>query len=258
MVVAEAPVAVAPDAARAEPRTLVIIPAYNEREALPDVLRELAERVPQYDVLVIDDGSTDGTGQLARSAGVNVVQLPFNVGVGGALRTGFRFAANRGYDRAVQTDADGQHDPAEIATLLAALDEGADMVIGSRFTGSGHPYEIGRLRRAAMSMLRFSVRLLSGHRFTDTTSGFRAFSGPVVELFAHNYPAEFMSDTVEALVLACTSGYRVVEVSTPMRERAGGVPSNRSVRLAYHYVRVLFALLITATRRRQPRPEPRS
>jgi glycosyltransferase involved in cell wall biosynthesis len=249
---ARAPVADTPGPARAEPRTLVLIPAYNEREALPDVLRELAERVPQYDVLVVDDGSADGTGQLARAAGVNVVQLPFNVGVGGALRAGFRFAANRGYDRVVQTDADGQHDPTEIATLLAALDDGADMVIGSRFTGTGHPYVLGWLRRGAMSLLRLSVRMLSGHRFTDTTSGFRAFSAPVVELFAYNYPAEFMSDTVEALVLACTSGFRVVEVPTPMRVRAGGVPSNGSLRLAYHYVRVLFALLITATRRHRP------
>ena len=229
-------------------RTLVIIPAYNEREALPDVLGELAQRVPEYDVLVVDDGSADETAELARAAGTSVVQLPFNLGVGGALRVGFRFAANRGYDRAVQIDADGQHDPAEIATLFAALDAGADMAVGSRFTVPGDPYRVSWFRRRAMGVLQLSVRFLSGQRFTDTTSGFRAFSRPVLELFARNYPVEYMSDTVEALVLATAAGYRVVEVPTRMRVRAGGAPSNRSIRLGYNYVRVLVALFISASR----------
>jgi glycosyltransferase involved in cell wall biosynthesis len=248
--VAEAPAAPAPAAGVRRPRTLVIIPAYNEEDALPGVLRELAERAPELDVVVIDDGSTDGTAASVEAAGVEVVRLPFNVGVGAALRVGFRYARNRRYERVVQLDADGQHDPAEITTLLAALDNGADLVVGSRFIGEGETYRVSRLRRRAMGLLQLTVRLLSGHQFTDTTSGFRALSAPMIELFARDYPAEFMSDTVEALVVACTSGYQVVEVPTPMRPRAGGVPSHRDLRLAYNYTRLLLALLMQANRRR--------
>ena len=116
--------------------TLIIIPAYNEEDALPAVLVELASRVPQHDVIVVVDGSTDTTASVARAAGVMVAELPFNLGIGGALRTGFRYAERAGYERAVQFDADGQHDPSEIETLLDALDAGADMVVGSRFSGA--------------------------------------------------------------------------------------------------------------------------
>jgi hypothetical protein len=247
---ADAPAAPARTPGVRRPRTLVIIPALNEEDALPEVLRELAAKAPELDVVVVDDGSTDRTAAIAEEAGVNVVRLPFNVGVGAALRVGFRYAANRRYERVVQLDADGQHDPAEIATLLAALDDGADLVVGSRFTGRGDTYPVGRLRRRAMGLLQLTVRILSGHRFTDTTSGFRAMSTPMLELFARDYPAEFMSDTVEALVVACTSGFRVTEVATPMRQRSGGVPSHRDLRLAYHYTRLMFALLMQANRRR--------
>jgi glycosyltransferase involved in cell wall biosynthesis len=234
------------------PRTLVVIPAYNEQDALPAVLDELLRVAPHLDVLVIDDGSRDKTAELARATGVGVVSLPFNLGIGGALRCGFRYAEHHGYQRAVQFDADGQHDPHEIARLLDGLDSGSDMVIGSRFADEASSYDVSRTRAGAMSVLRFVVRQLSGERFTDTSTGFRAFSRPVIELFAEEYPAEYM-ESVEALVLALAAGFRVTEVPVHMNSRSAGTPSNRRLRLIYHYVRLL--LVVTVSARRRPNRE---
>jgi glycosyltransferase involved in cell wall biosynthesis len=227
---------------------LVIIPAYNEEAALPAVLDELARVVPDLDVVVVDDGSSDKTAALAAAAGVAVVSLPFNLGIGGALRCGFRYATRHGYQRAVQFDADGQHDATQIDALLAGLDDGADMVIGSRFADAAHSYEVGRTRARAMGVLRFVVRQLSGQRFTDTSTGFRAFDASVLDLFSREYPAEYM-ESVEALVLALAAGYRVVEVPVQMTSRAAGQPSNRSLRLLYHYLRLLLVIVVSAGRR---------
>ena len=221
-------------------RTIVVIPAFNEEESLPDVLRQLREVVPGFDIVVVDDGSGDRTAAVVRDAGVPCVSLPFNLGIGGALRAGFRFAAENGYDRAVQFDADGQHRADQIEVLLAALDDGADMACGSRFAAGG--YAVGRGRGLAMGLLRVGVRLLTGRRFSDTSSGFRAIQQPLLGVFATEYPVEYM-DSVETLVNACRAGFDVVEVPTLMRERAGGVPSQRPFHLAYHYARLLVALL---------------
>ena len=241
------------DTARRAGRTAVIIPAFNEAEVLPGVLAELAATRDDLDVVVVDDGSKDATAEAARAAGVVCLQLPFNLGIGGALRTGFRYAVDRGYERAIQFDADGQHDPSRIETLLAGLDAGADMVIGNRFGDAEAGYEVGRSRGAAMALLRWAIRRLSGKRFTDTSSGFRAFSRPVLEYFAVDYPVEYM-DSVEALVMACRSGFRVDEVPTRMRPRAGGQPSNRRFRLAYHYLRLLIVLISSPRRIAPARP----
>jgi glycosyltransferase involved in cell wall biosynthesis len=234
-------------------RTLVIVPALNEEAALPAVLDELRRVVPDYVVLVVDDGSTDATAFVARDHGAIVLQLPFNLGIGGALRAGFRYAEREGYDRALQFDADGQHDADEIAALVAELDRGVDMVIGSRFADRTRDYHVGHLRAGAMSVLRFAIRQFAGRRFTDTSSGFRAFSRPMLEYFADYYPADYM-ETVEALLLACTNGFRVEEVPVQMHERQGGRPSNRNLRLLYHYVRVLLVLAVTGPGRRRGRP----
>lgn len=219
---------------------LLIIPAFNESEALPAVLAELAEVAPGHDVVVIDDGSVDDTSQVARSAGVAVVTLPFNLGIGGALRTGFRYAVEQGYQRAFQFDADGQHDPAEIWRLSDALDAGADLAIGSRFA-TDDSYDPGVTRGAAMRLLRGLMKLLTGRSFTDTSSGFRGFSRPMLEAFATTYPSEYM-ESVEALAMAERAGFEVVEVGTPMRGREAGVPSNRSLKLAFHYLRLVLVV----------------
>lgn len=221
-------------------RTAVIIPAFNEAEALPATLRELRTARPDLHVIVIDDGSRDRTAELARSAGVDVLSLPYNLGIGGALRLGFRYAVEYGYERALQFDADGQHDPNEIAALLAPLDDGADLVIGSRFAGRGD-YKVGRGRGVAMRLLRSLAMRLAGQRFSDTSSGFRAFSRPMLERFSVDYPIEYL-DSVEALVFACRAGYDVREIPTTMRDRSAGTASNRRFRLLYHYVRLLVVL----------------
>lgn len=226
-------------------RTLVIIPALNEEAALPSVVRAVLTYVPDCDLLVIDDGSTDDTARVAREAGARVVSLPFNMGVGTALRTGFRYAARHGYDRVVQTDADGQHDPAQITSLLAALDDGADLVVGSRFKSRDGHYAVARARGAAMSMLRVAMRIFIGQPIADTTSGFRGFSRSLVEQFSHTYPREFLSDTVEVLLMAGYAGHRIVEVPVTMKHRELGEPSHRSLRLAYHYIRVMVVMVLT-------------
>jgi glycosyltransferase involved in cell wall biosynthesis len=232
-------------------RTIAVIPAFNEEEALPGVLAELREAVPDLDVVVISDGSHDRTADVARAAGVNVVELPYNLGIGGALQTGFRFAQRGGWNRAVQVDADGQHDPGQIVRLLGALDEGADLVIGTRFAANDSGYQVGRTRGRAMGAMRIAVRMLSGRRFTDTSSGFRAFSADVIAFFAETYPSEYM-DSVEALLLALRQGFAVVEVPVTMRERQAGRASNRNLRLAYHFIRLAVVMVSGASRRRGP------
>jgi len=231
------------------PSTIAVIPAYNEAAALPAVLAELRHEAPWLDVVVVSDGSTDGTASAARDAGVHVVELPYNLGIGGALQTGFRFASRHGYQRVIQFDADGQHDPREVPCLLDALDQGVDLVIGSRFASGDHAYRVGRARGGAMGIIRLGVRLLSGRRFSDTSSGFRAFSPSMVAYFADNYPAEYM-DSVEALLLALRAGFDVVEVPVRMRERTAGHPSNRRIRLAYHFVRLGVVMALSPTRHR--------
>lgn len=227
-------------------RTAVIIPAFNEAQALPGVLFSLHEEVPHHDIIVIDDGSTDMTASVAQDAGATCLSLPFNLGIGGALRLGFRYVVNEGYEQAYQFDADGQHEPSQIPALLAALD-GADMAIGSRFAGDTD-YQVGWTRNLAMGMLRWLVGRLSGQTFSDTSSGFRAFRRPVLELFASEYPVEYM-DSVEALILATGRGFQVVEVPVSMAGRSAGEPSNRNLRLVYHFVRVLIVLLAGSHRR---------
>jgi len=222
------------------PRTLVVIPAFNESAALPSTIGDLRARHPELDVVVVDDGSQDDTVEVARSLGVEVLPLPFNLGIGGALRCGFRYAVREGYDQALQFDADGQHDPEEIDALLAPLAAGADLVVGCRFAGTNE-YSVGRSCRAAMAVLRTLTRWLTGRRFADTSSGFRAFSRPMLERFAADYPLEYM-DSVEALVQAVREGYDVREVPTAMRPRSAGQASNRRFRLAYHYLRLLVVL----------------
>jgi glycosyltransferase involved in cell wall biosynthesis len=241
-------------------RTLIIVPAYNEEDALPDALRELRRAQPDADVAVVDDGSRDATAAVARAGGAVVLALPFNLGVGAAVRTGLRCAATRGYGRAVVVDADGQHDPEGVAQLLTALDSGADLVIGSRFAEGAPEYVTGRVRRRAMRLLQRIVRLRTGQDFTDVTSGYRAFSRPVIELLAAEYPAEYLADTVEAILIVHDNGGTIVEVPVRMRARAAGTPSTRGIGLLLNYLRLLVGILSSTVfpRRRvaSPRKEP--
>jgi len=236
-------------------RTLIIVPALNEEESLPATLKELREVVDQHDVVVIDDGSTDATADVARRAGAVSAQLPFTLGVGGAVRVGLHYAQRNGYDRAVVIDADGQHDPAGVTALLDALDAGADMAVGSRFIEGTPEYRVGRTRRQAMRFLALIVRALTGQRYSDVTSGFRAYDRPVIELLAREYPVEYLADTVEALLIVRYAGFRVDEVPITMRPRAAGTPSTRRVKLVINYLRLLIGIVGSASRRARLRKE---
>jgi glycosyltransferase involved in cell wall biosynthesis len=236
-------------------RILIIMPALNEEESLPAMLKELREVVDDHDVLVIDDGSADATSDVARRAGAVSAQLPFTLGVGGAVRVGLHYAQRNGYDRAVVIDADGQHDPAGITALLDALDRGSDMAVGSRFVAGTAQYPVGRIRRQAMRFLASIVRFLTRQRFSDVTSGFRAFDRPVIELLARDYPVEYLADTVEALLIVRYAGFRVDEVPISMRPRAAGLPSTRRVKLVVDYLRLLIGILGSASRRARLRKD---
>jgi glycosyltransferase involved in cell wall biosynthesis len=204
---------------------------------------------------VIDDGSVDATAEVARRSGALTAQLPFTLGVGGAVRVGLHYAQRYGYERAIVIDADGQHDPVGITSLLAALDEGADMAVGSRFATGTADYRVGRTRRQAMRFLGYIVRTITGQRFSDVTSGFRAFDRPVIELLAREYPVEYLADTVEALLTVRYAGFSVTEVPIDMRPRAAGSPSTRRGRLVLSYLRFIIGILSSASRQARLRKE---
>jgi glycosyltransferase involved in cell wall biosynthesis len=226
--------------------TLIVMPAYNEAESVGLVVRDTLSKLAGSTILVVDDGSTDDTSRVAKDAGAMVATLPFNLGVGGAMRTGFRFALDNGFSNVVQIDADGQHDPASVPDLLAALDS-ADLVVGARFAGHGD-YLVRGPRLWAMRLLAVTLSRAAKVRLTDTTSGYRASGPKAVALFAQQYPAEYLGDTVEALVIACRAGCVVRQVPVAMRPRAGGVPSQHPIRAAAYLGRVVMALVFAFTR----------
>ncbi len=227
--------------------TLVVIPAYDEESTVGRVVAAVLGL--GLDVLVVDDGSRDRTAVIARDAGARVVRLPVNVGVGGALRCGFAYAVQRGYDRVVQVDADMQHEPGAIPALLAAADAtGAELVVGSRF-GSG--YRASRPRRLLMRLLAALVSRRVGARFDDVTSGFRVITEPLLSRFARDYRTEYLADTVEALLAAHASGARVVQVPARMAPRGGG-RATPSLQAAGHLLRLLLALAVRPRIRSRP------
>jgi glycosyltransferase involved in cell wall biosynthesis len=196
---------------------------------------------------VIDDGSSDATAAKARAAGAKVLRHPFNLGVGAALRSGFRFAADRGYRTVIQIDADGQHDAGEARRLLQRREEAdADIAVGSRFTAG---YEVGRLRRASMRVLSRIISKRLGVTVTDTTSGFRAFGTRAIERFARAYPSAYLSDTVEALLLASDWDLVVVEEPVQMHPRQGGAPSAGGVKSLFHLARLFMVIALHSVRR---------
>ncbi|WP_110180911.1 glycosyltransferase family 2 protein [Nocardioides solisilvae] len=228
-------------------RVLVIMPAWNEEKSVGATIRELREVHPSVDVLVVDDGSGDATTQAALAEGARVCQLPFNLGVGGAMRTGYRYAVRHGYDVAVQVDADGQHDPRYLGQLLDGLDD-ADVVIGARFAGEGD-YRARGPRRWAMVLLAWTLSRLTKVQLTDVTSGFRAANLRATKVFAEHYPAEYLGDTVESLVIATRMGCRVKQVPVGMRVRAAGQASQTPVKAAVYLFRAVLALFLSLVRR---------
>ena len=198
-------------------------------------------------MLVIDDGSTDDTAALARAAGATVLSHPFNLGVGAAVRTAIRYAVRHDYDIGVQLDADGQHPVEGVAALLEGVAAGHDLVIGSRFAEG---YEIGRSRRLAMHGLARVASRATRTSITDATSGFRAFSRTALDLFAKAYPSAYLSDTVEALLIAGQAGLDVYETPVAMLARQGGSPSAGFLRSAMYLARLYLVILIHPLRPR--------
>ena len=225
-------------------RALVVVPAWNESEALPALLDELRTVAPEHDVLVVDDGSTDGTADVVRGSGsARVLVLPFNVGVGGAMRAGFLYAERHGYDTVVQVDADGQHNPADIHLLLSKLADGNDIAVGARFAGVGD-YRVRGPRWWAMRLLARTVSRVARAGLTDVTSGFRASGPAAVALFSRDYPPEYLGDTVESLELAGRAGLRIDQVPVAMRSRRGGQPSQSALRSTIYLARALLVLAL--------------
>lgn len=227
-------------------KTLVVMPAFNEEESVGAVVLEVFAKLPGITCLVVNDGSTDETTARAREAGALVAQLPFNLGVGGAMRVGFRYALENGFDNVVQVDADGQHDPAGLLTLMPRLDT-ADLVLGARFAGEGD-YSVRGPRRWAMLLLSLFLSRMTKTRLTDTTSGFR-LSGPrAVRLFAEHYPAEYLGDTIESLVIAARANCVIAQVPVAMRVRSGGRPSHNPFKAAVYLGRAVLALFFALMR----------
>jgi glycosyltransferase involved in cell wall biosynthesis len=230
-------------------RVLVIVPALNEERTVGTIVA--ATRELGYDVCVVDDGSTDATAVHAREAGAVVLGVPLNLGVGGALRCGFRWALANGYDAVVQLDADGQHDPQELASLLGAMKEtNADMVVGSRFAAGAGAYDVNPTRRFAMSLLARRAARATGTKVIDSTSGFRAIRRPLLTQFAANYPVEYLGDTVEALIEAGRAGAKIVEHPISASPRAHGSGSAGVLASVWYVARVLIAVELMHNRRR--------
>lgn len=222
---------------------LIVIPAYNEESNVAKVIAEVHEIMPSTDVLVVNDGSSDDTSQIAKSAGARVIDLPFNLGVGAALRTGFVFAIRNGYTEVVQVDADGQHDPRQINTLLAAPND-LDVVVGSRFMNGSKLYQASFARRLAMRWLAKLMSLACRTPLTDVSSGFRLTRYEALKLFSTEYPPEYLGDTVESLVIAHRAGLSIGEVPVSMKPRLSGKPSQNAIKSVWYLIRATLVIFL--------------
>jgi glycosyltransferase involved in cell wall biosynthesis len=223
---------------------IIIVPAYNEEASLPGVIKDLRQHIPAADILVVNDGSRDATARTARTIDIDVkvLDLPFNLGIGGAVQAGYLYAERNGYDIAVQFDGDGQHLAGEIKKLIEPIVMlQADLVVGSRFLAYGG-YKTPVLRKLGIRIFSFILSRITGLAVTDSTSGFRASNRSVIEFFAHTYPDDYPE--VEALVLLHKVGLRMTEVPVTMRERAFGRSSITLTRSMYYMTKVLMAIFI--------------
>ena len=238
-------------AARSSPlaavKRIAIVPAFNEERNIGRVLDELRALDPGLDIVVVSDGSTDGTVEVAQARGARVIRLPFNLGIGGAVQTGFRYAWEEGYELAVRLDGDGQHDPAELPALVAPVIAGeADLVVGSRFV-SGGGYRSSAARRVGIRILALVVSAIARQRLTDPTSGFQAANRKVIGVYAADLPHDYPE--VEGMVMAIKHRIRLVEVPVRMRERQHGRSSIGAFASVYYMVKILLALFVDLFRK---------
>jgi glycosyltransferase involved in cell wall biosynthesis len=228
-------------------RTLIFIPAWNEAQSIASVITDIRETIPDADILVVDDGSIDETASVAVATGARVASLPFNLGLGAALQTGYLYAHREGYDYCAHLDGDGQHPPYEVSRLLEVLKgDQADLVIGSRYHVPGSvgedDYRPTRTRALGISLFRFLLSLTSGQRFTDTTSGMRASNRRAMALFSASYSPDF--GEIESLQLALREGLRVEEVQVRFLFRAGGTSFLTPLRSSFFIFKNLVVLLV--------------
>lgn len=235
---------------------LVVVPVYNEEAALDKLLQRLRAWVPEAELLVVDDGSADRSAAVARACGVQVVSHPHNLGYGVAVQTGLLYALRRGFHTVVHIDGDGQHDPADVPRLIAALDGGADVAVGSRFLGGDYPSTF--LRRLGSRLFAALASLIVGQRITDPTSGFRALRGPVLPFYASDhYPPDYPD--ADLLILTHRHGFRIAEVPVEMRPRLSGEAKlHRGLRPIYYVIKMMLSIVVILLRRPPRRPAPES
>ena len=223
-------------------KILLIIPAYNEAQNIERVIGNIVENYPQYDYVIVNDGSTDETYEICKHRGYNVLNLPVNLGIGGAVQAGYLYAKRNHYDIAVQIDGDGQHDVAYVKNVIEPIMQGqADVVVGSRFVRK-EGFQTSSSRRMGISILSILIKVLTGKRIHDVTSGFRAVNQRFIDIYSEDYPRDYPEP--EALVIAMVYGGTVREVPVMMKERQGGTSSINLRRSIYYMIKVSIAIFI--------------
>lgn len=227
-------------------KKIVIIPAYNEQASIEKTVQDIKENAPDFDYVVVNDCSTDNTLEICEKQGINVLKLPINLGIGGAVQSGYLFAYRNGYDIAVQFDGDGQHSAKHLEAMVSSLkDENADMVIGSRFI-ENKGFQSSFIRRVGIKHFNVLIKMLTGKVVTDPTSGMRMVNRDVIKLFSEDYPKDYPEP--ESVVQIITMGKNVVEVPVVMNERTEGVSSISPLKSIYYMIKVTIAMVIARIR----------
>lgn len=228
-------------------KVLVIIPAFNEEGAIVNTINKLTKTCKDVDYVIINDCSKDSTYDICIKNKYNVINLPVNLGIGGAVQTGYKYAYRKGYDIAIQMDADGQHDPKYIKDLVKEIENGNDLAIGSRFIKK-EGFQSTFIRRIGICLYSFIIRVFTGVLITDTTSGFRAVSREIIEIFSKNYPVDYPEPETNALI--SKRKYKVVEVPMKMMERDSGHSSITPIKSIYYAIKVGLAVLLACLKKK--------
>ena len=235
-------------------RVVALIPAYNEQEAIGEVVSDVKKYLPDADVVVINDGSSDLTAEQAKKFGAFVLDLPYNLGIGGAVQTGYRFAEEMGYEVAIRLDGDGQHDPMEARKLLDPIENGqADVVTGSRYARAGNGYRSSFVRFLGIKLFGAITSCIVHRKISDVTSGFQAVNRRVIEFYSHDYPSDYPE--IETIPLLHWAGFHALEVPVSMKERQAGNTSITPIRSIYYVVKVTLALFMGLLRKTQVQPD---
>ena len=222
-------------------KVLIIIPAYNEEKVIENTINNLKSCCKDVDYVIINDCSKDRTLEVCRKNNFNVINLPVNLGIGGAVQTGYKYAYENGYDVAIQMDADGQHDPKYIPELVKKIEEGNNLVIGSRFLEK-EGFQSTFLRRIGISLYSIIIRIFTKKVVKDTTSGYRAADKKVIKIFANNYPVDYPEPETDAFI--AKNNFNIVEIPMKMKERAGGASSITPIKSIYYAIKVGLAVLL--------------